>query len=65
MGFALCVLLAASFFEVRFLVRSQEKKEAAVYIGISILTVALAVYLMLTPDYYSFMKFMNHLFHVK
>jgi len=59
---AVGIFLIVSVFELRLLFRQKEKKEAAVYLCIIVLTTGLSVYLMLTPQFYSFSKMMGHLF---
>lgn len=45
-----------SIFELRYLYKTKEKKEASIYIIISVITVGLAVFLMLVPDYKTLSK---------
>ena len=59
---AIGILLIASIFELRFLFRQNEKKEAAIYLCIIVFTTGLSICLMLTPQFYSFAKMMNSLF---
>ncbi len=59
----LVIFLIVSFFELKALFKAKEKKEAAVYIVISIITAFLGVFLMLTPDYSSFADMFFKLFN--
>jgi uncharacterized membrane protein HdeD (DUF308 family) len=52
----LCAFIIVSFFELVHLFKTKEKKEAVIYIVLSVLTVIFALFLMLTPDYSSFSK---------
>ena len=59
---AVGIFLIASVFELRLLFRQNEKKEAIIYLCITALTIGLSIYLMLTPQFYSFAKMINSLF---
>ena len=52
----LCAFIIVSFFELRHLFKTKEKKEAVIYIIISVMTVVLAVFLILVPDFKSLSK---------
>lgn len=60
----LCILLIASFFEVKHLLKIKEKKEAFIYIALTAAAVLLAFFLILTPDYTSFAKIIFNLFNI-
>lgn len=64
MFIVLCAFLVASFFELKALFKSKEKKEAAVYIVISVAAVSLAAFLMLAPDHTSFADMILRLFNI-
>jgi hypothetical protein len=51
-----CAFLIISIFELKCLFKTKEKKEAIIYIIISGAAVALAIFMMLVPDYKSFSK---------
>ncbi len=65
MPVALGIIVIASVFEVRYLFKMQEKKEAVIYLIITALTLGLSAYLMLAPKIYSFARMMLDLFHVQ
>ena len=65
MSVALGIILFASVFEVRYLFKIQEKKEAVIFLVITALTLGLSAYLMLAPQIYSFACMMIDLFHVQ
>jgi hypothetical protein len=64
MFLGLCIFLIFSFFELKALFKAKEKKEAGVYIFISIAAVSLAAFLMLVPDHASFADIMFKLFNI-
>lgn len=53
---ALLLYAAVSFFEVRRLLRTGERKEAILYLAIAGLAASLAAYMTLFPQYTSFGK---------
>jgi len=61
----LCIFLIVSFFEIMHLFKIKEKKEAVIFIGIAVITITLAVFLLLTPDYSSFSKTVLSLIGIK
>ena len=65
MQVAIGIIVIASVFEVRYLFKMREKKEAAIYLIITAITVGLFAYLMLAPEIYSFARMMLDLFHVQ
>ena len=62
---ALGIYIIASFFEVRYLIKHKEKKEAAIYLCIVAAALALFVYLALNPIFTSFSTLMLRLFGVE
>lgn len=60
----LVILLAISFFELRSLIKAKEKKEAALYIILTLFAAALGVFMMLVPDFESFSRMILHLFNI-
>ena len=61
----LCLYLIISFFEVRHLYKTKKKKEAVLYIAISTLAVSLAMVLILSPDYNSFINLVLNLMGIE
>lgn len=58
------IFIIASVLELRSLFRQKERKEAVIYLCMLAMSVVILVYLMLTPKFYSFSRFMNELFGV-
>lgn len=56
------IFLIVSVFEVRFLIKHNEKKEAIIYICIVAAAMAISVYLALNPVFTSFATLMLRLF---
>lgn len=65
MPIMLCAFLLISFFEVRSLLKKQEKKEAVLFIVLGTLAVFTGVFLILSPGYTSFSKLMLDLFGIR
>lgn len=61
----LCIFLIVSVFEVVHLIRCKNKKEVVTYVVVTAMTVALAVYLMLVPEFKSFARLMLNLFSIE
>lgn len=61
----LCIFLIISVFEVIHLVKYKNKREVAVYAVITAMTIALALYVILVPEYESFSKAMLNLFNIE
>jgi Na+/melibiose symporter-like transporter len=59
------ILLLASVFEIRRLVKMKEKKELIVYLAVLACAVSLGTFLMLSPDYKSFAKSLLELLKIK
>jgi Na+/melibiose symporter-like transporter len=59
------ILLLASVFEIRRLVKMKEKKELIVYLAVLACAVSLGTFLMLSPDYKSFAKSLLDLLKIK
>lgn len=61
----LCIFLIVSVFEVVHLIRYKNYKEIIVYIAIAAMTVSLALYIMLVPEFKSFTRIILDLFNVE
>jgi Na+/melibiose symporter-like transporter len=59
------ILLLASVFEIRRLVKMKEKKELIVYLAVLACAVSLGTFLMLSSDYKSFAKSLLDLLKIK
>ncbi len=59
------IYIVASIFELRYLFKQGEKKEAAIYLFIVAMAMGLGVYLALTPIFYSFARMINDLFRTQ
>lgn len=55
-------LLVVFLFEARYLIKQKQKKEAGLYIVLSLLALSLGAILMLVPEYPSFSKMVLDLF---
>jgi hypothetical protein len=60
-----CAFIIVSVFEIKHLYKTKNKKEGFIYIIIASLTIALAVFLMLVPDFRSLTKIILDLGGVK
>lgn len=65
MTIILIIFLIVSVFEVVHLIKYKNKKETAVYVVFTVMTVALALYMILVPEHMSFSKLMQNLFNIE
>ena len=61
---AFSIILIVSFFEIKYLLKRSEKKEAIVYIALLVLTTPLALYVSLAPKFGSFVEIVFSLFGI-
>ena len=59
------IFLIASVFEVKYLIKQNEKKEAAIYLCIVAAALAIGIYLALNPIFTSFATLMLRMFGVE
>lgn len=61
----LCAFIIVSVFEIKHLFKTKNKNEGFIYIIIASLTIVLAIFLMLVPNFRSLTKIMLDLSGVK
>lgn len=61
----LCIFIIVSVFEIIHLIKYKNKKELTVYSVITAMTIALALYVILVPEYESFSRVMMNLFNIE
>ena len=60
--FIIILLLIISFFELLYLFKRHEKKEAIIYIALLVLTLPIAIYVSFAPKFVSFIELVFGLF---